>query len=202
MALGADLEAAWHHTRATAETRKRILRTAIAEIVATLTDRAAELIIHWQGGEHTRLSVPRNRPGQHRWRCDAAVDDMIRELARQQPDQAIAATLNRAGVRAGRGNTWTQARVCSFRRAHAIAVYRPGEMAERGELSLEEAAERLGVSKMTMLRLIGGGTITARQVCKGAPWAIPSAQLEVLDPRAPSARPLTAIAGQATLDFQ
>jgi excisionase family DNA binding protein len=202
MALGADLEAVWQHPRATADMRKRILRTAIAEIVATLADSAIELVIHWQGGDHTRLSVPRNRTGQHRWRCDAAVDDMIRDLARQQSDQAIAATLNRAGVRTGRGNTWTQARVCSFRSAHGIAVYRPGEMAERGELTLEEAAERLGVSKMTALRLIGSGAITARQVCKGAPWAIPAAQLETLDPRMPSARPITAIPGQATLDFQ
>ena len=202
MALGADLEAVWQHPCATAEMRKRILRTAIAEIVATLTDGAVELVIHWQGGDHTRLSVPRNRPGQHRWRCDAAVDDMIRDLARQQPDQAIAATLNRAGVRTGRDNTWTQARVCSFRCAHGIAVYRPGEMADRGELTLEAAAARLGVSKMTVLRLIGSGTITARQVCKGAPWAIPGAQLEALDPRTPSARPITASPGQAALDFQ
>jgi excisionase family DNA binding protein len=127
---------------------------------------------------------------------------MIRDLARQQSDQAIAATLNRAGVRTGRDNSWTQARVCSFRRAHGIAVYRPGEMAERGELTLEEAAERLGVSKMTVLRLIGSGAVTARQVCKGAPWAVPAAQLEILDPRVPSARPITAIPGQATLDFQ
>jgi len=55
---------------------------------------------------------------------------------------------------------------------------------------------------MTVLRLIGGGTITARQVCKGAPWAIPGAQLEALDPRAPSARPITGIPGQTTLGFQ
>ena len=202
MTLGADLETVWQHPRATAETRKRILRTAIAEIVARLADSTIELAIHWQGGDHTRLSVPRNRTGQHRWRCDAAVDDMIRDLARQQPDQAIAATLNRAGVRTGRGNTWTQARVNSFRSAHGIAVHRPGEMTERGELTLEEAAERLDVSKMTVLRLIGSGMITARQVCKGAPWAIPAAQLETLDPRGPSARPVTAIPGQATLDFQ
>src|SRR5919112_1660300 len=38
MTLGADLEAVWQHPRATAETRKRILRTAIAEIVTTLAD--------------------------------------------------------------------------------------------------------------------------------------------------------------------
>lgn len=202
MTLGTDLQAAWQHPRATAEMRKRILRTAIAEIVATLSDGAIDLVIHWQGGDHSRLSVPRNKPGQHRWQCDAGVDDMIRELARQQSDQAIAATLNRAGVRTGRGNTWTQARVCSFRREHGIAVHRPGEMAERGELSLEEAAERLGVSKMSILRLIGSGQITARQVCKGAPWAIPAGQLETVGPRRASARPVTAIPGQAAMEFQ
>jgi len=202
MTLGADLEAAWQHPRATAETRKRILRTAISEIVVKLADSTIELVIHWQGGDHTRLSVPRNRTGQHRWRCDAAVDDMIRDLARQQPDQAIAATLNRAGVRTGRDNTWTQARVNSFRHAHGIPVHRPGEMAERGELTLEEAAERLSVSKMTVLRLIGSGAITARQVCKGAPWAIPATQLEALDPRRPSARPITDVLAQETLNLQ
>jgi excisionase family DNA binding protein len=202
MTLGADLEAAWQHPRATAETRKRILRTAISEIVVKLADSTIELVIHWQGGDHTRLSMPRNRTGQHRWRCDAAVDDMIRDLARQQLDQAIAATLNRAGVRTGRGNTWTQARVNSFRNAHGIPVHRPGEMAERGELTLEEAAERLSVSKMTVLRLIGSGAITARQVCKGAPWAIPATQLEALDPRRPSARPITDVLDQETLNLQ
>jgi excisionase family DNA binding protein len=42
-------------------------------------------------------------------------------------------------------------------------------MAARGELSLDEASQRLKVSKMTVLRLISAGAITARQVCKGAP---------------------------------
>ena len=201
-ALGADLEAAWHHPRATAQTRKRILRTAIAEIMTTLTDTAIELVIRWQGGDHTRLSVPRNRTGQHRWSSDAAVDDLIRTLARQQPDHAIAATLNRCGLRTGRGNTWTEVRVRSFRNAHDIAVHRTGEMAERGELSLEEAADLLKVSKMTVLRLISSGSLQARQACKGAPWAIPQAQLAGPDFRPPaSGRPVTNHPGQKTFNF-
>ena len=48
-------------------------------------------------------------------------------------------------------------------------------MAERGELTLEQTAERLKVSRMTVLRLIGGGALKAWQVCKGAPWAIAEA---------------------------
>jgi excisionase family DNA binding protein len=203
MALGADLEAAWHHPRATAETRKRILRTAIAEIVAKLADTAIELVIHWQGGDHTQLIVPKNRPGQHRWTSSAAVEDLIRGLARQQPDAAIAATLNRSSLRTSKGNSWTEARVRSFRSAHDIAVHRPGEMAERGELKLEEAAELLQVSRMTVLRLISSGSIVASQVCKGSPWAIPRAQLEGLNLRSSTAkRPRTEDRGQTTLDFQ
>jgi excisionase family DNA binding protein len=200
MALGDDLEAAWSHPGATAETRKRILRTVLEEVVATLAEERIELVIHWRGGDHTRLAVPRNRTGQHRWSSDADVRDLIRALARQQVDGAIAATLNRLGKQTGRGNPWTEARVRSFRSQHRVPAHRPGEMAERGELTLEEAARRLGVSKMTVLRLISAGTIAAKQVCKGAPWAVPESQIMALT--GPAARPLTADPDQKVIQFQ
>ena len=128
---------------------------------------------------------------------------MIRGLARQSPDSAIAKTLNRLGKKTGRGNAWTEARVYSFRRQHGVPVYRPGEMAERGELTLKEAAARLGVSAMTVLRLIGDGTICARQVCKSAPWAIREEEIVALVGAIPAARrPLTSSSAQKVLDFQ
>jgi excisionase family DNA binding protein len=203
LSLGGDLEAAWSHPGATAETRKRILRAVLEEVVATLTEQRIELLLHWRGGDHTRLSVLRNRTGLHRWSSDAEVRDLIRGLARQQEDSAIAATLNRLGKRTGRDNPWTEARVRSFRSHHRVPAYRPGEMAERGELTLEEASRRLGVSKMTVLRLIGDGAISARQVCKGAPWAITEAQIATLIPgMLPSGRPRTADPTQKVLDLQ
>jgi excisionase family DNA binding protein len=140
-----------------------------------------DLVIHWQGGDHTQLAVPKNRAGRHRWTTEAETGELIRALARQQPDAGIAAILNRCGKRTGKGNSWTESRVRSHRSAHGIAVYRDGEMAERGEVTLEEAARHLTVSRMTVLRLIGRGVIQARRVCKGAPWAISSAELAVLD---------------------
>jgi excisionase family DNA binding protein len=203
LALGADIEALWHHPGATAETRKRIVRTVIAEIVVKLVEDTIQLVIHWQGGDHTRLTVPRNRTGKHRWSTAAETGDLIRALARQQPDSGIAMILNRAGKRTGKGNTWTEARVRSFRNGHGIAVYREGEMAERGELTLEQTAERLKVSRMTVLRLIGGGALQAWQVCKGAPWAIAEAQLSGLDVRRlPSRCPVPDNPDQQTLNFQ
>ena len=98
--------------------------------------------------------------------------ELIRALSRLMPDWSITAVLNGAGKRTGRGNTWTEARVRTFRSDHQIAVYRDGERADRGELSLEEAAAALATSKMTVLRLIRSGVIAARQICKGAPWII------------------------------
>ena len=76
-------------------------------------------------------------------------------------------------------------------------------MAERAELTLEGAASRLGVSKMTVLRSISAGTISARQVCKGAPWAVPEAQLAALAGTAvPSTRPRTSDPDQKVMNFQ
>ncbi len=203
LALGTDLETAWTHPNATAQTRKRIVRAVLEEVVVKLADDRIDLLLHWRGGDHTRLSVPRNGPGQHRWCTDATVGDLLRGLARQLPDSAIAKTLNRLGKQTGRGNAWTEARVRSFRRRHGVPVYRPGEMAERGELTLKEAAARLGVSPMTVLRLIGDGTISARQVCKSAPWAIREEEIVALDGAIPPARrPLTSSVAQKVLDFQ
>ena len=203
MVLGADLASAWSHPNAAAETRKRILRTVIEEIVVTLGEDRIELLLHWHGGDHTRLSVRRNRTGQHRWSTAEEVGDLIRALARQLSDGGIAAMLNRLGKKTGRGNTWTQARVRSYRNSHGVAVHRPGEMTERGELTLKETAERLSVSTMTVLRLIADGTIDASQVCKGAPWAIPKAQLdELCDPNSGDVRPRTAHPNQEHLDIQ
>src|SRR5207237_32714 len=51
--LGADLELAWSHPAATAATRKRILRAALHEIVVRIEGGFIQMILHWQGGDHT-----------------------------------------------------------------------------------------------------------------------------------------------------
>jgi excisionase family DNA binding protein len=187
MQLGADLERAWHHPSATAATRKRILRAVLHEIVARVEGEQIGLVLHWQGGDHTALTVKKNRIGQHRWVVEGETEALVRELARQMPDKAIAAVLNRAGKRTGRDNGWTQSRVCKFRNQHDIAVYHDGERAERGELTLDEAAAKLTISPMTVLRLIHNGIISARQLCRGAPWVIKAQDLEQPDVMAAAA---------------
>jgi len=97
----------WNHPAASVETRKRILRAILKEIIVTAEPHRLHLALHWQGGDHTRLEVIKNRAGEHRWKTDTATEQLIRELARMLPDQSIASVLNRLGIRSAKGHTWT-----------------------------------------------------------------------------------------------
>jgi DNA invertase Pin-like site-specific DNA recombinase len=178
LALGADVEAAWNSPGATPVTRKRIIRTLIEEIMVRVEDDALALVIRWAGGDHTPLRVRKNRAGQHRWGTDADVVELVTVLARQLPDKAIAPILNRAGKTTGRGNGWTRSRVCFLRNHRGIPPYREGERAERGEVTMEEAAGTLNVSEATVRRLIQEEILPAGQHCKGAPWVIQANDLD------------------------
>ena len=206
MALGADLPRVWSHPAAGNEIRKRILRCVIMEIVARVADEHIKLIIHWQGGDHSELNVVKNRSGQHRWSTKVEVQELITQLARQLNDGSIASLLNRLGHRTGKGHTWTEMRVRSFRNDHHIAVYKAGEREARGELTLEQAAEALATSKMTVLRMISSGVIQAKQACKGAPWVIKTVDVQRPEVRAavimPVKRAQTDDPRQIPLDIQ
>ena len=178
--LGADLELAWNHEGVTVESRKRILRAALEEAVVWREDQRARLVLHWRGGDHTELSVAQRATGRHRYATDAGTGTLITELARQMPDMAIAALLNRLGRRTGRGGSWKKAGVCSFRNRRGIPPYREGERQERGEMTLNEAAAALRVDYQKARRLIQNGRLPARQLCPGAPWIISAADVDHL----------------------
>jgi DNA invertase Pin-like site-specific DNA recombinase len=202
MRLGADLELAWSHPAATAETRKRILRTALHEIIARIEGGFIQMVLHWQGGDHTPLQLKINGAGKHRWTVPEDTLSLIRELARLMPDQQIARLLNRAGKPTGRGNGWTKTRVCSFRSHHGIAVYRDGEWAERGEMTLKAVAKSIDVSVMTALRMIRHGIIKGRQLCRGAPWVIKAEDLTAYREQRAPRHSLTSDSAQQSFQFQ
>ena len=206
LSIGADLPRAWEHPNASNESRKRILRAVLKEIVVRMTETHLELMVHWQGGDHTPLSIVRNRVGQHRWTTSIEVEHLITELPRLLPDAGIAAQLNRMGLRTAKGHTWTEARVRGLRTSRHVPVHRPGEREERGEVTLTQAAEALQTSAMTVLRLIRSGILPAQQLCAGAPWVIKLVDLErpeivrAVKPRPES--PLSADSDQISLEFQ
>jgi excisionase family DNA binding protein len=172
MTLGRDLTIAWDSPGTTAETRKKIIRTVISEIIVDVVGDTLELVVHWQGGDHTRMMVKKNRTGRTNWCTEEDIIDLVRALARHMPDQTIASVLNRLGKSTSHGHSWTRGSVCSVRHQNDVAIHRPGERAERGEATINEAAVILDISTTTVRRLIASGVLPATQPCTGAPWII------------------------------
>jgi excisionase family DNA binding protein len=202
LALSRDLPKLWEHSTSSPDIKKRILRTVINEIVVTSNGESVRMIVHWQGGDHTELMLKKTPTGMHRYATSADTIALIASLARQQPDQRIAATINRLGYRTAHGNTWTATRVCAIRRGHGIAVYCEGERQARGELTIEETAVILKVAPRVVLRLIHQKHLKATQACRNAPWAIRQADLDEYMAAKATRGPSTPNPDQMILDIQ
>ena len=170
--LAADLEAIWNGSVADARLKKRIVRTLIHEVMVDVDSAAGEviLVIHWCGGVHTELRLPRRRRGS----CTATSKDIVaavRSLARICDDTAIAGILNRNGLQTGRGNRWTRGRITSLRSTNNIPVYTSAEDGtDKNWLTLTNAAALLGISSRTLRNAVENGRIEGEHPLPDGPW--------------------------------
>lgn len=104
-ALGTDLRTVWEAPTTDARLKKRIVRTVILEVVADIDDDASEivLLIHWIGGVHTELHLPKRRRGQRNSTAPEIIA-AVRQLVLLASDDLIAGILNRNGLLTGHGN--------------------------------------------------------------------------------------------------
>ena len=178
LSFARDLPGLWDSPHSLAEHKKRLLRIALKEIIATSEGETVRLVLHWQGGDHTQVEFQKIRTGRHRYVTDDDLVEIVRILARIEPDARIASILNRNQRRTAHGQNWTARRICSLRNNHEIPVYREGERHGRGEMSVSEAATILDVTPTTVFRLIRLKQLPATQACVGAPWVLSSADVE------------------------
>jgi hypothetical protein len=176
--LSQDLPRVWNHPRSSLNLKKRIIRAVIKEIVVYLEEQNIKLIVHWEGGEHTKLEVLKNKSFDYPLRTDVETRKIISALARIMPDKHIVAFLNRIGKTTAKGHTWNPVRLRSFRNNNNIHVYREGERQEREEFTVDEASSKLGIGSTKVRRLIQHKILPSRQVCAGAPWIISKKDLE------------------------
>jgi excisionase family DNA binding protein len=200
--LGEDLPALWRHPQSSKQLKKRIVRTLLHEIVVRKEGEKISMMLHWQGGDHTTLEFLKNKTGEHRYASPENVVQLVRNLARVQADQGIVSTLNRLGMRTGRGHTWTEGRLRAFRDTHHIAVYVEGERLARGELTMDETAVMLNVSTETVRRMITRKVLAAHQACKAAPWMIKRSDVERLAAEGAKSGPHTRNLDQLSLKLQ
>ena len=197
-----DLPRLWDDQRSSPEYKKRLLRIALKEIIATCEGETIRLVLHWQGGDHTQVEFQKIRTGEHRYATDKDLVEIIRVLARIEPDERIASILNRNQRRTAHGEVWTAKHVCAVRNHHGISVYRQGERQARNEMFVGEACKVLEVTQTTVLRLIRLKQLPATQACAGAPWVMRKADVErCTAERNRTATPATADSKQLGLEI-
>ena len=142
--LASNLQTAWSAPTTAARLRERFVRTLIDEVVADIDDATSEivLIVHWTGGIHSQMRLPKRRRGQ-RNSTSTDIVAAVRELVLIASDDLIAGLLNRNGLKTGNGNRWTRERVTSMRSNYRIQVFRPEADGVAPWLNLTDARELL-----------------------------------------------------------
>jgi len=176
--LSGDLRAVWTAPTTDARLKKRIVRTLIREVIADIDAEAAEivLVIHWMGGVHTEVRLPRRRKGQ-RNSTSPDIITAVRYLVLIANDDLIAGTLNRNKLVTGHGNRWTRERVTALRSHHNIPVYRPATDGVEPWLNLTKAAALIDVSPKTLRLAAESGEIDANHPLPDGPWIFSRAVL-------------------------
>jgi hypothetical protein len=105
--LAHDLPSAWNAPTADTRTKQRIIRILMQEIVCDLDEGANEVVlpIHWSGGRHSELRVPRVKTGCGPTGPAPSAVEAIRKLASRWSDREIAVSLNRMRCKTGDGET-------------------------------------------------------------------------------------------------
>jgi DNA invertase Pin-like site-specific DNA recombinase len=175
LALGKDVELVWSAPSTTDRDRKELLRTLVDEVIVDVNreTESAHLVLHWRGGLLTELDVhlPRSRPAPIRTEDDTV--ELVRRLAAHYPDAVIAGILNRQGKVTAKGMRFTANRVSSLRTHWEIPCFKPSQVQQQGDIvTIERAAEILGIAPSTVHRWLNDGFIAGEQLTPGAPWRI------------------------------
>ena len=177
--LAQQVETIWTDPATSARLKKRIVRALIEEVLVDVDSSQGELLLtlHWKGGVHTELRLPRRRRGQSSTQTSRELIEAITVLARIASDDLIAGILSRNGHLTGRGNRWTRERVTALRSHHRIPCHKPDSQ-QQPWLNLTDAAASLDVSPRTLRLAIDRGEIPADHPFADGPWVISREILE------------------------
>ena len=177
--LAADLPALWNAPTTSARDRKRLLRTLIADVTLLPEQRPDQVRIgiRWHTGATSELTADRPiHPGTAKRSPDAAVE-LIQRLGPATGNDELVTRLNAAGHHTGHGLPFDIDAVQWIRHAYQVPVpdpYGPGE------ISVAEAARRLGCSTGVIYHWVHTGQLTARRG-QGNRFCIPwNAQAEAV----------------------
>lgn len=176
--LSHDFKRVWHHEETDPVLKKRLLRLFIREIMVNHDADASmlHLIVHWQGGVHTKVSITKRKTPFGN-KADGSLIDKVKLLSGRIDDPEIARVLNMCGEKTPAGLRWNKDRVSQFRKHHRIlAAHRRRDKSDL--FTAEKAAEHLAISRRALNKLVKAGLIDTNQVMPFAPWEIHRQQLD------------------------
>jgi len=158
----ADLPALWHAPTTTARDRKRLLRTLIADVtLMPEADRAkARIGIRWHAGTADQLIIGRPRPSGIPAPTPSPAVELIRRLGPSAGNDELVAVLAGHGYVTGAGRPFDVKAVQWVRHVYKIPV---PPAVEAGEVSVKDAAARLGCSTGVIYYWIETGQLPARR---------------------------------------
>lgn len=147
-ALAADFPALWNDPKTPSRERKRMVRLLVEDVTLT-KGRQITAQIRFKGGASETINLPlppsapqlRKNPAQ----LVAEVDRLLDDYTHAQ----IAAILNHKGLRTIVGRPFTRVNIRNLQEAYGLAP-RYDRLRSRGMLTLDEMAEKLGVSRSTV----------------------------------------------------
>lgn len=172
--LGERLSDVWHNPATDGRLKQQVVRLLIDHVCADLDDERDEVVLwlKWTSGHHTELRGPRRRVGAGKGRnTSRTIASILETLRKIADDESMSRALNRSGWTTESGETWTKQRVAACRRANGIVAFSARAKSSAGWLSQHEAATKLGISPMSVNRLIQQEIITAEGIA-GLPQVI------------------------------
>jgi DNA invertase Pin-like site-specific DNA recombinase len=170
LALAKDLPQLWHAPTTQAKDRKRMLRLLIKDITVEKS-APKQLLVHirWQGNACTDLSLQLPPNVADRMRYPAAVVDRVRDMAHNLMDAEIANQLRQEGHTSITGKPYTASIIKWIRFRYRIP---PPALKDPEELTVNQVAQRFGVSENVVYYWIQHALVQARKLNAGSPYWI------------------------------
>lgn len=208
--LGGCVEAVWNDVKCDSSIKKQIIRLLIDHIYAELDVASGQVIlsIKWHGGHHTTIHGHASRRRSADWQTE--LPQTLDTLRKLYDDVSIARILNRSSIPTGAADgssSWTAEVVCDLRTRYEIVAYSSSQREQHGWLTQQQAATNLGVSPMSINRLIEANILPAEgnpplpRVIRAEDMLRQEVQAAIKRCKASVNAPLPANPNQLTLDF-
>lgn len=155
--LAQDLPTLWDCETTSNVERKQLLRFLIKDVTVIRQDKVIDINLRWQTGASTKLQVDRVKKSWEITKTAPEAITIIKQLAYDHTDKQIAEELNKVGLKAGFGGSFTQSKVSWIRYANNIVTgcperpaYCPNGQRADGRYTALEAAKILNVHVCTI----------------------------------------------------